>query len=84
MGLRKLIDEASVQPKLDRLADFLRPAWSPRTHAGMPPALRERARLLLLVGEAFCKLHGMGFRDLWVSLIMPRALAGFHVQRGIS
>ena len=74
-------DVSNLQAKLDGLADYLRPSWSPSTHAAMPHPLRKRAYLLLLVGQRLWATLGLGFRDLWMAIILPHALADFQVVR---
>lgn len=75
---------ATTQPALDAIAEYLRPRWSMERNAHMPTAIRERARLLMLVGQSLSQRYGHVVLDPWRERVMPEALASFRVRRPLT
>lgn len=71
----------TMQPALDQLADHLRSSWTPSKHEHFPLAVKERAVQLLLIGHALSASVGAGLKDVWLSHLMPHALAHVRVIR---
>ena len=71
----------TMQPALDQLADHLRSSWTPSKHEHFPLAVKERAVQLLLIGHALSASVGAGLKDVWLSHLMPQALAHVRVIR---